>query len=268
MITKLFRSAALLVCCLISGFSFADVAVYGANNQTWNEEVRDKIAAAAGGALGAVDFFDAGVVTPTLVDLQNYTAVLVYSDGGFADPVALGDALADYADAGGTVVLSTFAFNINPIAGRLVTDSYLPVTLGPQSSPGGLTLVPVDAGNGLLAGVSSFAGGSSSYHNTVSLEAGATLVAEWSNGVPLIAVLGNVIALNMYPPSSDSRSDFWDATTEGDIMMSNALGFVGVAPPPAAPVAPPKPVPVMPLSGLGLMIVGILVVARRRFMQR
>jgi len=251
------------VCTFTAANALADVAVYGANNQTWNQEVRNKIAAASGGSLGAVDFFDATSVTPTLADLSGYSAVLVYSDSSFANAVALGDVLADYVDAGGSVVFATFAYNIGPIGGRIVTGGYLPVTLGGQTNGSGLTLVPVDAGSPLLAGVSSFNGGTSSYHNVITLTAGSTLVAEWSNGRPLIAVRGSVIALNFYPPSTDSRGDFWVASTDGALMMANALGYAGgpITPPPAPPPPPgATPVPVLPLWALMLMMsmVGIL----------
>ena len=80
-------------------------------------------------------------------------------------------------------------------------------------------------GSSLLAGVSSFNGGSFSYRNPgATLTSGATLVAHWDDGVPLIAFKGGVVGLNFYPPSSDARPGFWDATTDGARLMTNAAG--------------------------------------------
>lgn len=50
----------------------------------------------ATGLLGTVDTFDGGLSIPTLATLQNYDAVLIFSDsGGFASPTLMGDVLAD-----------------------------------------------------------------------------------------------------------------------------------------------------------------------------
>ena len=48
--------------------------------------------------------------TPTLATLQQYSAVLVYSNCAFNNSAALGDVLADYVDGGGHVVVATFSF--------------------------------------------------------------------------------------------------------------------------------------------------------------
>lgn len=239
--------------------SFAAIAIYAADAEPWVAEVAAKIAAA--GSFDAVDVYDARVTTPTLAELQAYEAVYVWSNSSFANPDGLGDALADYVDAGGGVVVSTFAFwstSIN-LGGRFVTGGYLPFTQGSQASPGGLTLVPVTSGHPLLAGVVSFNGGTSSYHNApIAPVEGATLVAEWSNGQPLVGFLGRVVGLNFFPPSTDSRDDFWDAATDGAILMVNALNFVaGATPqPPGEAVA----VPALGLPGLILLsaIAGLL----------
>ncbi len=37
----------------------------------------------------------------------------------------------------------------------------------------------------------------------------------------------NGVDLTFYPPSSLCRTDFWDVTTDGDLLMANALAFVG-----------------------------------------
>ena len=168
----------------------------------------------------------AGNPTPTLATLQQYAAVLVYSDCPFPDAVALGNVLADYVDGGGHVVVATFDFNssFDNLAGRLVTGGYLPLTQGSQTEGTRMFLVADLPSDPLLAGVASFDGGSSSYHALVSLAAGATQVAHWTDGSPLVAAKGNVVALNFYPPSSDARADFWNSATAGVRLLTNALG--------------------------------------------
>ena len=34
---------------------------------------------------------------------------------------------------------------------------------------------------------------------------------------------GRIVGLNLYPPSSDARSDLWDSSTDGALLMANAL---------------------------------------------
>src|SRR6266536_4447517 len=56
-----------------------------------------------------VDYFDAEFNTPTLAQLQPYNIVVSFSNSTYADPVAMCDLLADYADAGALVVAFNFA---------------------------------------------------------------------------------------------------------------------------------------------------------------
>ena len=88
-----------------------------------------------------------------------------------------------------------------------------------------------DPGHPILNGVSTFNGGSSSYRPTsLSVIAGWTRVADWSDGQPLVVTkdigTGHVADLCFYPPSSDVRSDFWQASTDGALLMANSLVYV------------------------------------------
>lgn len=237
---KLTAAATLLVLSVsLAGAGTINVAIYGANDQGWNQEVRDKIAAT--GLFASVSFFDASSTTPTLADLENYQAVLVYSDGGFADSTTLGSNLADYVDAGGGVVVAVFAAASVPIGGRFATDDYSAIEPLSQSQDTELTLGTVhEPGSPLLNGVTSFDGGSSSYYGTGALNPNAVSVVDWSNGAPLVArrtINGvNRVDLNFYPPSSDSRADFWNSSTDGAQLMANALLFTAGS---ASPVPEP-----------------------------
>jgi hypothetical protein len=185
------------------------------------------------GRFTQVDLFDAQIATPALTNLQQYASVLVFSDNPFLNSVSLGNVLADYVDGGGRVVICTFAFNSDTlgIGGRFSTDGYMPLTIASQTQNTPLTLVADLPLNSLLDGVTSFSGGSSSYHNQASITNGATLVAHWSDGYPLVVSLkvgtGGVAGLNFFPPSSDARPDFWTSSTSGATLMANALAYAG-----------------------------------------
>jgi hypothetical protein len=122
------------------------------------------------------------------------------------------------------------------IQGRLVSGGYLPFTTSGQASPGNLTLVKDLPSHPLLDAVGSFNGGSSSFQNSsISTTAGTTLVAQWSNGQPLVGAkdigAGHFAGLNFFPPSSDARSDLWVSSTDGARLMADALLWSGKIPP-------------------------------------
>ena len=76
----------------------------------------------------AADLFDAFSGTPTLAQLEQYHIVVAFSNDAYFDAVAMGDVLADYADAGGIVVALTFDWFGPPFGldGRWITGGYTP----------------------------------------------------------------------------------------------------------------------------------------------
>ena len=214
--------------------SAIDVAVYGAPNSAgWNNDVVSKLQAT--GQFSTVTGVLVNSTTPSLASMQQYDAVLVYSDGvGFQNPTQMGNNLADYVDAGGGVVIGVFSFHSSSgpitVQGRLRTGGYVPFSFSGQSG-GSMTLVPDLPSHPILDGVDYLHNGSSGYHHTVSTVSGATQVAHWSNGRPLVSEWvphggGGVVGINMFPPSTGARSDFWNQSGDGDILMANALSFV------------------------------------------
>jgi hypothetical protein len=184
----------------------------------------------ATGSFTNVDVFDAANATPSLATLQNYNAVLVFSDFGFEDAVTLGNRLADYIDAGGGVVVAVFANASVPVEGRFASDNYYALQPLGQISGIQLTLGDFDVSHPIMAGVNSFDGGSESYRSTGSIHPDASVVAQWSNDDPLVVerdVNGvRRVDLNFYPVSGDVRSDFWLSSTDGDLLMANSLLYV------------------------------------------
>jgi hypothetical protein len=241
------------VCVLLgAGSARADVLLINATAfPTWASEVKSKIAG-VGTVPGNIDLFSGAGGTPTLATLDNYSAVMVFSDAGWANPTGLGNVLADYVDQGHGLVLTVFTDASVPATGRLTSGSYYPILPTGQTQNTDLHLGTVhDPSSPLMTGVNTFDGGSSSYRSTGGLASGAVDVADWSNGQPLVATLnsfaGRVVALNFYPPSSDSRADFWTSGTDGARLMANALTYAGGSNSIATPL------PRSAVAGVGLL---------------
>jgi hypothetical protein len=212
------------------------VLLLAADTEIWVKEVQRKLIES--GEFGLVDIIPAGSETPTTADLQNYDAVLAWSDFGFADAALLGDNLAAYADNGGVVVTAVFALSFSPLQGDFATNYQL-IIPGGGTTGTNLTLGTINLpDHPLMNNVFSFDGGTSSYHGTsTSLTSGSFVVAEWSDATPLIVGKENIgpanvkrVDINFFPPSTDSRSDFWVAGTSGVKIMTNALLWA-LAPP-------------------------------------
>jgi hypothetical protein len=171
-------------------------------------------------------------ITPTLETLQAFDSVVVWSNNTFANSTLLGNVLADYVDSGGGVVIQTFATSSSTWApqGRWRTEGYHPIAQTNHASGNSLTLGTVaNPAHPIMEGVSNFSGGSSSFRGTGALNANANLIANWSNGTPLVADLltfsAPVVLLNFFPPSSSVVSGYWVASTDGDLLMGNALRY-------------------------------------------
>ncbi len=226
---------------LLLGHSTAHAQIAGVLGATGNPlalgTVRDALFCT--GEFTAVHTIDVATQVPTLSDLQEHHAVIVFSDTAITDPVSFGDALADYVDAGGGVVLATGSFtNGKGIEGRFRSDGYAPVAWGNISDPGGnLGIVqepehawlPLVSGHFTTNGVNVFDGGLASRQVDAEFEKSATVTARWSNGVPAIVLadtpanIGRVAVANLYPPSDAADKTSWVSATDGDRVMSNTL---------------------------------------------
>lgn len=186
----------------------------------------------ATGQFATVDIINVttgGTGTPTLQQLQQYDALLCYTNSTPANNVTWGDVLADYVDAGGGVVVAVFA-NTSLTAGRNIGGRWqngyeVVLDQGGTTSGGSPTLgnVPVP-GHPAMTGVTSLAGGTlSSRPTSTALEVGAFVVAEWSDGKILVAQGTNPrrIDLGLYPPQAACSQSGW--LSGGDLLMANAL---------------------------------------------
>lgn len=206
------------------------------NDSVWTRDVASKIYAT--GKVAWVDVYDVRAATPSLADLQRYDSVMVWANYPFGDPVAMGDVLADYVDAGGAVVLNSVWNSRFDVAGRIVSDGYAPLTTGAAmlSGDGPFVLVPNKASHPLLSDVATFDGGTGSWRTATTLTAGSLLVATWSSPgrEPLVATksqpTGRVVGLNFAPMSDDVFESSWHATTDGGHLAANALVFAATPP--------------------------------------
>lgn len=175
----------------------------------------------------------AGGGTPTLAQLQQYDALMVWTNSTPADNVAWGNVLADYVDAGGGVVVTVYANSTTTagrnIAGRWQTGYEVIMDQSGNASGAGGALGTVHVpGHPVMNGVTSFTGGTiGSRPNGTALEVGATLIAEWNNGKVLVAVGANPrrVDLGFFPVGAPCTTSVGYATG-GEQLMANALVFV------------------------------------------
>ncbi|MBI4953304.1 MAG: hypothetical protein HY908_14830 [Myxococcales bacterium] len=160
------------------------------------------------GVLGVVDIFPAGSSVPSAGDLSPYDAVLVATNyQGFADPNALGDALADYQDDGGRVVVANGANCTSyALGGRFVTDGNLTIGIGAINP--NLEMVGAPAvSTPLLNGVGGY---EAPRHCAGQTEPGAVAVAYYqTSGDPALAYrwVGSRrrVDLNLFPETAPTQ---------------------------------------------------------------
>ena len=162
-----------------------------------------------------VDEIDVRLSSPSLDDLSPFDAVIFIANNPVTDQVTVGNVLADYADAGGGVVM-TLATLIDgwEVRGRFLEEGYYPIDLGPGALSGS-ALGDFDANHPIMQGVTEAQG---ELLGDISLATGAELVASWENGEPFVATKrGNVAAVNIFV----SGNGFWS----GDIplVLRNAV---------------------------------------------
>lgn len=217
------------------------VAILAADSDAAINDVKAKLIAAGVCDITVIKVIEASPspATPTLAQLQQYDAVLNWSNFNFAAPGPLGDVLADYVDQGGGVVQAVFAFSPGTwtrLGGRWRTGTYGAFNAGLFQYGAPLTLTAAQPGHPILSGVTTFNGGSSSYHYAgIATQGTAQVIARWSNIEPLVAagagpLGGRVVGLNFFPPSDTFQAGLWDSTTGGALLMANSLRYAADTP--------------------------------------
>ena len=165
---------------------------------------------------------DAVTGVPTQAQLDAHDAVLVFNNGGHADPVRLGNVLADYFDANGHVVEALYGTGgLGGMSGRWLSDGYS--VLGGAWSGASVVLGAVaEPGSPLMLDINAFTATRSVTGSPIN---GGIRVASYDNGAPVV-VRGinngrNRVDLGMFP--GGCNGGLW--TGNGFELMRNALKF-------------------------------------------
>jgi hypothetical protein len=183
---------------------------------------RANIAAAGIIPLEDIDIFDARIATPTLAQLADYAAVLVWSNNTYQNPTALGNVLADFVDQGGGLVTATFShLNGFALQGRITTSGYWAIAPGGSTGSNLLSLANSNMAHPIMQGVTS---GNLSFGYTdyggYNITAGATVVARDTTNHPKVAVnpSGRVVSIAIFPG--------FGLSPDLSRMFANAIDFV------------------------------------------
>jgi len=138
----------------------------------------------------------------TLDDLLQYDGVLFFSAySRNQNPVAIGNVLADYAEAGRCVVLAVFCWanqGANTLGGRIISDGLSPFVLEGLSLYRSVTMAGND-GSIFFENVETLSG---FFHDDVRLTANAIEHGTWTDHEPIVASKRNVIGVNLFPNDS------------------------------------------------------------------
>ncbi len=225
----------LLVSLLTSSEAFAlpKILILGAEQSAWCADIATKLSNT--GQFAQVDYqvIPSGPsgVLPTLSQLQAYGSVMVFSDYGVGS--GLGSILAQYADGGGGVVVGMFCLGSGiSIDASFNNSTYNVITPGSYTDGSAQTLGSVlMPSHPIMKNFSSFNGGISFRTTSSSLNGSSYVIADWSDGTILVAARENVgaagkarrVDLNMFPVSADAYSSGWVSSTQGAILMANAM---------------------------------------------
>jgi len=193
-----------------------------------------------------VDRIDANTKTPTWDEIKDYSAILTATEGyyygrGYQDSNSLGNLLADYVDAGGSVVCMFMTFYDGipyRLGGRFYNDQYYVIkpSYSYTSSSAGIGEILIQ-NHPVMANVSSisfpyYGYTYRSYNPT--LTTGGETIAKWGDG-HIMAAQKNVggvdrVDINMVPYSYDVSWPYLAYYGDGDDLMRNALLFGGRKP--------------------------------------
>lgn len=167
----------------------------------------------------------------TAGDLEGYDIVLTSNNtqwlsSGGVDPASVGDALADYVDGGGKVIVNQFAYSYDAwkMSGRFIDEDYGPFIPSTTDEDTFVSLGSILApSHPVIQGVSEL--DYTGFVQNVGLSAGATAIATWDNGELLLAANAKVVALNMLPDFGDGNGFTW--TGDLALIYHNAIQYLG-----------------------------------------
>ena len=200
-----------------------DVLIVSADSSV-DTEVRNKILTAGGSNINSVAIFNAQYGTPTLIQLQNYSVVLTYSNYPYSSSTALGKVLAEYVNNSGGVVVTVFSHHLSTwgITGQWLSGQYNPILQQNSYTSGTVYQGTVyEPGHPIMNGGDNINGGW--YFQTSSITPNAIRVMDWTNEYIGAAVKeinsGKVVGLNLR---------YGETTTSdgADLLLVNSLLWV------------------------------------------
>ncbi len=175
---------------------------------------------------------------PSLSFLSDFDVVLLFMNGIFDESASLGDRIVEYVNAGGNVVVASFYWQGRADSGVGSVGWGALEGLDPFTSDGGATYQAVtlgqvlDAGHPIMAGVSSL--DSNSYSSGVSVKAGleGNVIAEWSDGDPLVGYangpLGQrIVGVSLFPAAGQAVSGDVDVFWQNVVRWTGEVGGPG-----------------------------------------
>jgi hypothetical protein len=190
-----------------------------------------------------VDRIDANSKTPTWDEIKDYSAILTATEGyyygmGYRNSDEMGNLLADYVDAGGSLVCMFMTFYDGTpyrLGGRFYSDGYYAIqpSYSYTSSSAGIGEIVIP-NHPVMANVNSI---SFSYYGYTyrtynpTLTTGAETISKWGDGYIMAAQknVGGVdrVDLNMVPFSQYVSYPYLAYYGDGDDLMRNALLYGG-----------------------------------------
>jgi hypothetical protein len=175
-----------------------DILLVNADSDNmYGSDIQDSLQAF--GDLGIVGLFNAISATPSLARLQAYDVVLTWSNSHYYNPIAMGNVLADYVDAGGKVINLMFSMGTHgwEMQGRFMDQAYTAMN-GTTLLYQNVCLGTYDAGHPIMAGVTDVC---ELYRmDGTYLTAGSSEVAQWDDGLLFVAAKDDqsVVSINAY----------------------------------------------------------------------
>jgi len=174
------------------------------------------------------DLFAGDLASFSVSDLDGYDVAVTTNNNRWSDAggqITVGDALADFVDAGGAVVLHNFAYDWFgfELGGRYMDEEYGPFNMPNDDVTGTVSMEILDPDHPIFEGVTELSSGT--IRVNVTPQADANLIAEWSDGEALIAY--NDYAVGIGAMYSDNGADAWDGDL--DLIVYNAVRYIAGA---------------------------------------
>jgi len=151
------------------------------------------------GDMGEVDMFDAYTGTPTLSQLLPYDVVVTWSNYVYANPIGIGNVLANYVDAGGKVINLGASFGTHgwEMKGRFMTQGYTAMN-GTSISFGTHCMGSSNPSHPIMFDITNVC--EFNRVNGTTLTSGSSSIAQWDDGLIFVAAKNDrsVVTINGY----------------------------------------------------------------------